>query len=60
MHGEGRNTRRIIEDARREIAALVNRSDVPLPEALGGYAIRKEAFADIIRAEKPDVAVLPR
>ena len=39
-----------------EIAALVNRSDVPLPAALNGYDIRKEAFVDVIRAEKPDVA----
>jgi predicted dehydrogenase len=39
-----------------EIAALVNRSGVPLPEGLGGYEIRKASFEDVIRAEKPDVA----
>lgn len=37
-----------------EIAALVNRSDVPLPEPLAGHAIRR-SFADTLREEKPDV-----
>ena len=39
-----------------QIVALVNRSDVPLPEAMNGYEIRKASFEDVIRAEKPDVA----
>jgi predicted dehydrogenase len=39
-----------------EIAALVNRSAVQLPEALAGYEIRKEEFTDVVRAMKPDVA----
>ncbi|HEY6631514.1 MAG TPA: Gfo/Idh/MocA family oxidoreductase, partial [Rhizobiaceae bacterium] len=39
-----------------EIAALVNRSDVTLPEELQGYRISKDSFADVIRATKPDVA----
>jgi predicted dehydrogenase len=39
-----------------EIAALINRSDVALPEALKGYEIRKQPFADVIRATKPDIA----
>jgi predicted dehydrogenase len=38
-----------------EIAALVNRSDVALPEALGGYGIRR-SFEDSLREENPDVA----
>lgn len=39
-----------------EIAALVNRSDVPLPGGLAGHEIRKESLPDVIRATKPDVA----
>ena len=39
-----------------EIAALVNRSDVPLPDGMSGYEIRKASFEDVIRAERPDVA----
>jgi predicted dehydrogenase len=38
-----------------EIAALVNRSDVPLPGPLAGHPIRR-SFEDAIRDEKPDVA----
>jgi predicted dehydrogenase len=38
-----------------EIAALVNRSDVPLPGGLAGHSIRR-SFADALRDEKPDVA----
>ena len=38
-----------------EIAALVNRSDVPLPAELSGYGIRR-SFDDALRDEKPDVA----
>jgi predicted dehydrogenase len=38
-----------------EIAALVNRSDVPLPAELLGYGIRR-SFDDALRHEKPDVA----
>ncbi|MBX3577599.1 MAG: Gfo/Idh/MocA family oxidoreductase [Rhizobiaceae bacterium] len=38
-----------------EIAALVNRSDVPLPKELAGQKIRR-SFEDAIREEKPDVA----
>src|SRR5690606_4397300 len=39
-----------------EIAALVNRSAVELPQALSGYEIRSSSFEDVIRAERPDVA----
>lgn len=39
------------------IAALVNRSDVTLPEALSGYEIRR-SFDDALRDEKPDVACI--
>jgi len=39
-----------------EIAALVNRSDVALPDGMSGYGIRKDAFEDVLRSEKPDVA----
>lgn len=38
-----------------EIAALVNRSDVPLPGCLAGHEIRR-SFEDALRDEKPDVA----
>jgi predicted dehydrogenase len=38
-----------------EIAALVNRSDVPLRAELAGYGIRR-SFDDALRDEKPDVA----
>jgi len=38
-----------------EIAALVNRSDVPLPGPLGGRQIRR-SFEEALREEKPDVA----
>lgn len=38
-----------------EIAALVNRSDVPLPGGLAGHEIRR-SFEDALRDEKPDVA----
>lgn len=38
-----------------EIAALVNRSDVALPDGMSGYAIRR-SFEDALREEKPDVA----
>ncbi|MGC4024726.1 MAG: Gfo/Idh/MocA family oxidoreductase [Mesorhizobium sp.] len=38
-----------------EIAALVNRSDVELPEPLKRHAIRR-SFDDVLRDEKPDVA----
>jgi predicted dehydrogenase len=40
-----------------EIAALVNRSDVPLPEALMRHGIRR-SFDDALRDEKPDVAAI--
>jgi predicted dehydrogenase len=40
-----------------EIAALVNRSDVPLPEGLSGYGIRR-SFEEALRDEKPDVACI--
>ncbi|TPN89959.1 Gfo/Idh/MocA family oxidoreductase [Mesorhizobium sp. CU2] len=40
-----------------EIAALVNRSDVPLPEGMSGYGIRR-SFEDALRDEKPDVAAI--
>jgi predicted dehydrogenase len=40
-----------------EIAALVNRSDVPLPEGLSGYGIR-HSFDEALRDEKPDVAAI--
>lgn len=40
-----------------EIAALVNRSDVPLPEGLSGYGIRR-SFDEALRDEKPDVAAI--
>ncbi|MHA6643921.1 Gfo/Idh/MocA family protein [Mesorhizobium sp. A623] len=39
------------------IAALVNRSDVPLPAELSGYEIR-HSFDDALRDEKPDVACI--
>ena len=38
-----------------EIAALVNRSDVPLPGGLAGHEIRR-SFDDALREEKPDLA----
>ena len=38
-----------------EIAALVNRSDVSLPEGMEGYRIRR-SFEEALRDEKPDVA----
>jgi predicted dehydrogenase len=38
-----------------EIAALVNRSDVPLPPELSGYGIRR-SFDDALRDEKPEIA----
>lgn len=38
-----------------EIAALVNRSDVPLPGGLAGHEIRR-SFEDALRDEQPDVA----
>jgi predicted dehydrogenase len=38
-----------------EIAALVNRSDVPLPGGLADHAIRR-SFEDALRDEKPDLA----
>jgi predicted dehydrogenase len=38
-----------------EIAALVNRSDVPLPAELGSYEIRR-SFEDALRDLQPDVA----
>ena len=38
-----------------EIAALVNRSDVPLPELLRRHAIRR-SFEEALQEEKPDVA----
>jgi len=38
-----------------EIAALVNRSDVPLPDGLSAYGIRR-SFDEALRDEKPDVA----
>ncbi|BCG69581.1 oxidoreductase [Mesorhizobium sp. 113-1-2] len=40
-----------------EIAALINRSDVPLPDGLSGYGIRR-SFDDTLRHEKPDVACI--
>ncbi|OBQ94884.1 Gfo/Idh/MocA family oxidoreductase [Mesorhizobium sp. AA23] len=40
-----------------EIAALVNRSEVPLPDGLAGYRIRR-SFEDVLRDEKPDVAAI--
>ncbi|PTE06821.1 Gfo/Idh/MocA family protein [Mesorhizobium helmanticense] len=40
-----------------EIAALVNRSDVPLPQGLSGYGIRR-FFDEALRDEKPDVACI--
>ncbi|TIS76729.1 MAG: Gfo/Idh/MocA family oxidoreductase [Mesorhizobium sp.] len=39
------------------IVALVNRSDVPLPDGLSGYGIRR-SFDDVLRDEKPDVACI--
>jgi predicted dehydrogenase len=39
------------------IAALVNRSDVPLPTELSAYEIRS-SFDDALRDEKPDVACI--
>jgi predicted dehydrogenase len=38
-----------------EIAALVNRSDVALPDGMSGYGIRR-SFEEALREEKPDVA----
>jgi predicted dehydrogenase len=38
-----------------EIAALVNRSDVPLPGGLAGHEIRR-SFDEALREEKPDLA----
>lgn len=37
-----------------EIAALVNRSDVPLPGGLAGHPIRR-SFEDALRDERPDL-----
>jgi predicted dehydrogenase len=38
-----------------QIAALVNRSDVPLPGGLSGYDVRR-SFDEALRDEKPDIA----
>jgi len=38
-----------------EIATLVNRSDVALPDGMAGYGIRR-SFEEALREEKPDVA----
>ncbi|RWB32449.1 MAG: Gfo/Idh/MocA family oxidoreductase [Mesorhizobium sp.] len=40
-----------------EIAALVNRSDVPLPAGLSGYGIRR-SFDEALHDERPDVACI--
>ncbi|MER8832783.1 Gfo/Idh/MocA family oxidoreductase [Mesorhizobium sp. M0045] len=40
-----------------EIAALVNRSDVPLPAGLASYGIRR-SFDQALRDESPDVACI--
>lgn len=40
-----------------EIAALVNRSDVELPEPLAGHTIRR-SFEEALAAEKPDLACI--
>ncbi|RUV28650.1 MULTISPECIES: Gfo/Idh/MocA family oxidoreductase [unclassified Mesorhizobium] len=40
-----------------DIAALVNRSDVPLPAGLSGYGIRR-SFDEALRDESPDVACI--
>ncbi|SIT53875.1 Oxidoreductase [Mesorhizobium prunaredense] len=40
-----------------EIAALINRSDVPLPAGLSGYGIRR-SFDEALRDEKPDVVCI--
>lgn len=40
-----------------EIAALINRSDVPLPDGLSGYGIRR-SFDEALRDEEPDVACI--
>ncbi|RWP09899.1 Gfo/Idh/MocA family oxidoreductase [Mesorhizobium sp.] len=40
-----------------QIAALINRSDVPLPDGLSGYGIRR-SFDEALREEKPDVACI--
>ncbi len=40
-----------------EIAALVNRSDVALPDGLGGHPIRR-SFEEALRAERPDLACI--
>ncbi|ADV09875.1 MULTISPECIES: Gfo/Idh/MocA family protein [Mesorhizobium] len=40
-----------------QIAALINRSDVPLPDGLSGYGIRR-SFDGALRDEKPDVACI--
>ncbi|RWN31302.1 MAG: Gfo/Idh/MocA family oxidoreductase [Mesorhizobium sp.] len=40
-----------------QIAALINRSDVPLPDGLSDYGIRR-SFDDALRDEKPDVACI--
>lgn len=39
------------------VAALVNRSDVPLPGPLAGHPIRRD-FLEALRDEKPDVAAI--
>ncbi|CAH2398821.1 Gfo/Idh/MocA family protein [Mesorhizobium escarrei] len=40
-----------------EIAALVNRSDLPLPAGLSGYGIRR-AFDEALLDERPDIACI--
>ncbi|MER8914400.1 Gfo/Idh/MocA family oxidoreductase [Mesorhizobium sp. M0761] len=40
-----------------EIATLINRSDVPLPDGLSGYGIRR-SFDEALRDEKPDVVCI--
>ncbi|RUU82705.1 Gfo/Idh/MocA family protein [Mesorhizobium sp. M7A.F.Ca.MR.362.00.0.0] len=40
-----------------QIAALINRSDVPLSDGLSGYGIRR-SFDEALREEKPDVACI--
>ncbi|ESX10274.1 Gfo/Idh/MocA family oxidoreductase [Mesorhizobium sp. M0179] len=40
-----------------EIATLINRSDVPLPDGLSAYGIRR-SFDEALRDEKPDVVCI--
>lgn len=40
-----------------QIAALINRSDVPLPAGLSGYDIRR-SFDEALRDETPDIACI--